>query len=448
MTGDFRVKQKRELQNVPHCPLMDLKTNYFVNGNWRVQSPGRVLVHGAEFMYNRTWDGHERLSSEGPTRLPLRVLVLGSGDIPTVHYEYWISTSSPRSNSLHQYSFLPAKTPESQAEHPYHSQTHQPLDNTIDDSSQTNLIPVTKFQGYKSYYHRNEVLKSVPSWSIKRHKTLKHPINRPVINAKFESSSDKWHSNKTSNHLRHLENPSKTTAEKQQIIPPPGIRYNTSASVTFSNRRNTPETTTQYIYDVGRPNVTSAFTRYNHVVPDYESRERRKPVASNIVVKQKTEHSDKKEQKKDFWNKNAENTRAKRKRKSNFSECLPCSRVKHQVKNFCLSDFVLRATVLATEKQQQGSRIELEVLRSFKNKVPILPREYIWTLDNCQCPKLRVGKEYILMGHSRIIGGKRESKLVVDRNSFVRKYSPKRAKTMLRLVRDKDSACKKFGLRI
>ncbi|GBN75857.1 hypothetical protein AVEN_101840-1 [Araneus ventricosus] len=55
--------------------LMDLKTNYFVNGNWRVQSPGRVLVHGAEFMYNRTWDGHERLSSEGPTRLPLRVLV-------------------------------------------------------------------------------------------------------------------------------------------------------------------------------------------------------------------------------------------------------------------------------------------------------------------------------------------------------------------------------------
>lgn len=88
------------------------------------------------------------------------------------------------------------------------------------------------------------------------------------------------------------------------------------------------------------------------------------------------------------------------------------------------------------------------MVRSFKNKVPILPREYIWTLDDCQCPKLRVGKEYILMGHSRIVGGKRESKLVIDRNSFVRKYSLKREKTMLRLVRDKDSACKKFGPRI
>ncbi|CAL1279121.1 unnamed protein product [Larinioides sclopetarius] len=438
-----------EASDTNFLALMDLKANYFVNGNWRVQSPGRVLVHGAEFMYNRTWDGHERLSSEGPTRLPLRVLVLGSGDIPTVHYEYWISTSSPSSNSLHQYSSFPAKTVESQAEHPYHSQIHQPLDNTIDDSSQTNVIPVTKFQGYKSYYHRNEVLKSVPSWSIKRHKTFnKHPIHRPVINTKFESSLDNSHSNKTSNHLRHLENPSKTTVKKQQIIPSPGIRYNTSATVLFSNRRNTLETTTQYIHDVGRPNVTSAFTRYNHVFPDYEKRERKKPVSSNIAVKNKTERSDKKVQKKDFWNKNAENTRAKRKRKSNFNECLPCSRVKQQVKNFCLSDFVLRATVLAIEKQQQGSRIELEVLRSFKNKVPILPREYIWTLDSCQCPKLRVGKEYILMGHSRIIGGKRESMLVIDRNSFVRKYSPKRAKTMLRLVREKDSACKKFGLRI
>ncbi|PRD27252.1 UNVERIFIED_CONTAM: hypothetical protein NCL1_35876 [Trichonephila clavipes] len=50
------------------------------------------------------------------------------------------------------------------------------------------------------------------------------------------------------------------------------------------------------------------------------------------------------------------------------------------------------------------------------------------------------------MGHSRIAGGRRESRLIVDSNSFIRKYSEKRARTMLRLVRDKNSVCRKFGL--
>ncbi|GFS89652.1 a disintegrin and metalloproteinase with thrombospondin motifs 16 [Trichonephila clavipes] len=53
--------------------LVDSKNNFFINGNWRVQSPGRFLVHGSEFVYNRTWDGRENLSSDGPTRLPLSV---------------------------------------------------------------------------------------------------------------------------------------------------------------------------------------------------------------------------------------------------------------------------------------------------------------------------------------------------------------------------------------
>ncbi|GFY75450.1 ADAMTS-like protein 5 [Trichonephila inaurata madagascariensis] len=53
--------------------LVDSKNNFFINGNWRVQSPGRFLVHGSEFVYNRTWDGRENLSSDGPTRLPLTV---------------------------------------------------------------------------------------------------------------------------------------------------------------------------------------------------------------------------------------------------------------------------------------------------------------------------------------------------------------------------------------
>ncbi|GFS89646.1 NTR domain-containing protein [Trichonephila clavipes] len=379
--------------------------------------------------------------------------VLGTGDIPTVHYEYWVSTVGSTSRLLPQHSFHPLKTVESPAKPSYHSQTHQPLENTIEDSSQTNLISVTKFQGYKSFYHRNEVLKSVPSWSIKRHKTFKHPLNREFTDIKNELNSNKWR-NATITHLpvindriRHLENSWRIPVEKKPVTEIGGISYDTTVTAIFYNRTANPETATKHYYDISRPNVTSAFTSYNHLAPDYKNKGRRKSLDNSVSVDGRNENLGRKESKRhESKNKNAENKRAKRKRKSNHGECPQCSRVKNQVKNFCLSDFVLRAIVLAIEKQQQGNRFELEVVRSYKNKVPIVSREYVWTLDNCHCPKLRIGKEYIVMGHSRIAGGRRESRLIVDSNSFIRKYSEKRARTMLRLVRDKNSVCRKFGL--
>ncbi|GIX90364.1 a disintegrin and metalloproteinase with thrombospondin motifs 20 [Caerostris extrusa] len=432
-----------EASDTNFLALADQKSNYLVNGNWRVQSPGRVLAQGSEFMYNRTWDGREQLSSEGPTTLPLTVLVLGSGDIPTVHYEYWISATNSR--SLPQYPFIAKKSPESLTEYPYQTQTHHSSENTIDDSSHNHFLPPAKFQGYKSYYHRNEVLKSVPSWSIKRRKTYnKHPASRMSIPSQTDAHSEKWR-NRTHDNFRHFEITVKPSFQiKETTAKTGGIHYN-ATTVLFSNRRSHPETTTQYIYDVRRPDGTSAFTRNNYVYPDYRDTAKRKPLDNNINVKSKNGNNSKKESNRsEPKSQEKDNTRTKRKRKSNNGDCLPCSKPKRPIKNFCQSDFVLRAIVLASERQQQGSRFELEVLRSFKNNVPILPREYIWTLDNCQCPKLRIGKEYILMGHSSTVSGKRESKLIVDKSSFVRKFTQKRARTMLRLVRDKDSVCRKF----
>lgn len=62
----------------------------------------------------------------------------------------------------------------------YDSKYLRPEDNHIHDTRPTkkHYIPVTQFQGYKSYYHRNEILKSVPSWSVKRHRTHKNNFDR------------------------------------------------------------------------------------------------------------------------------------------------------------------------------------------------------------------------------------------------------------------------------
>ncbi|GIX98085.1 NTR domain-containing protein, partial [Caerostris darwini] len=281
-----------EASDTNFLALADQKSNYLVNGNWRVQSPGRVLAQGSEFVYNRTWDGREQLASEGPTTLPLTVLVLGSGDIPTVHYEYWISATNSR--SLPQYPFIAKKSPESLTEYPYQTQTHQSSENTIDDSSHNHFLPPAKFQGYKSYYHRNEVLKSVPSWSIKRRKTYnKHPASRMSIPSKTDAHSEKWR-NRTHDNLRHFEITVKPSFQmKESTTKTGGIHYN-ATTVLFSNRRTNPETTTQYIYDVRRLDGTSAFTRNNYVYPDYRETAKRKPLDNSINVKSKNGNNSKK----------------------------------------------------------------------------------------------------------------------------------------------------------
>lgn len=72
----------------------------------------------------------------------------------------------------------------------YDSKYLRPEDNHIHDSRPTkkHYIPVTQFQGYKSYYHRNEILKSVPSWSVKRHRTHKNNFDR-YFHAQNDTSS-------------------------------------------------------------------------------------------------------------------------------------------------------------------------------------------------------------------------------------------------------------------
>lgn len=188
---------------------------------------------------------------------------MGSGDIPTVRYEYWISTvrasAQTRPQLLLQTTKAPSQPP-SPALHPFH--------NSIEtSSSESKISPVTKFHTYKSYYHRNEILKSVPSWSIKRHKSPKQSSSKQFASA--DSRSGKWW-NGTNDHLRHLET------------------FNRNG-----HRTTVPPTTSEGNYrverynDFGRPNGTSAFTRYSRVVTNYEDRIRKlKVVGTTPGIKQ------------------------------------------------------------------------------------------------------------------------------------------------------------------
>lgn len=125
--------------------------------------------------------------------------------------------------------------------------------------------------------------------------------------------------------------------------------------------------------------------------------------------------------------------------------CEPCQKVRDQTKHFCTSDFVIRAAVAGVEFIHGETRYELEVLQSFKNTFALLPREYVWSPDTCRCPKLRVGREYILMGRSDNNYRKNESRLLVDKSCFVRTFNPKYARRLLRLRKDQLHRCRRVS---
>ncbi|XP_054724556.1 ADAMTS-like protein 5 [Uloborus diversus] len=398
------VKEKSENN---FLVLVDHEGNYHVNGNWKIQSPGRFPVHGSDFNYSRNWDGQEVISANGPIRFDVFIYVLGSGDIPTVHYEYWISTNNPLRNSLTE----KKQSPSIQNEY---VKTTEILNNLIESThhSKPKTFPTRKFQGYKSYYHYNEILKSVPSWSIKRNLNYKQNFNKKL--------SSQYNSTLSSKNVDTKDVP---TAIRFSTTEKPNARKNTVSKIFIK----TPQSFELTVDQFGRPNGTLAQTRdigSNHVYYTTKSRGKSVSVESRPIRKHRDE-----------GRKNSPSIKG---------NCPPCTKTRHQTRNFCSSEFVLRVSVLRKEKEQQSLRYEVQVIQSYKNTIPISPREFLWTLDLCQCPKLRRGKEYILMGNALVTGSHRESRLTMHRHSFVRQYNQKRAMTLLRLARDRNSVCNKY----
>ncbi|XP_055925785.1 uncharacterized protein LOC129957483 isoform X1 [Argiope bruennichi] len=137
--------------------------------------------------------------------------------------------------------------------------------------------------------------------------------------------------------------------------------------------------------------------------------------------------------------------RIQKPRSARGGSCGPCPKNRDQTKHFCISDFVIRAQVVGYEFLQGETRYELEVKQSFKNTFSLLPREYIWSPDTCRCPRLRTGKEYIIMGKSDHTYKKRESRLLVDKTCFVRTFNLKYARRLQKLRKDQDKKCKKVS---
>ena len=83
----------------------------------------------------------------------------------------------------------------------------------------------------------------------------------------------------------------------------------------------------------------------------------------------------------------------------------------------------IRAHILRARPIGNGTRYEMAIKMTYKSSLPLLDREFVWSLDRCQCPQLEPHGEYIVMGNVVADTFTRESRLVVGRGSFVRPYT-------------------------
>jgi len=78
------------------------------------------------------------------------------------------------------------------------------------------------------------------------------------------------------------------------------------------------------------------------------------------------------------------------------------------------------------------TRYDVTILKSYKARMQLLSREYLWAPNLCDCPKLRVRRSYVIMGFmQRHLD--RELKLIVTPTAYVRRFSPKQHGRMLKL---------------
>ncbi|XP_041360297.1 uncharacterized protein LOC121376480 [Gigantopelta aegis] len=117
-------------------------------------------------------------------------------------------------------------------------------------------------------------------------------------------------------------------------------------------------------------------------------------------------------------------------------QCGPCLKTRNRIRQFCKSNFVSRVTVNSVEIIGNETRYDVGIVETYKNNIPLMHREYLWVTNLCKCPRLRVRRQYIVMGRT-YQRNSRELRLSLDSISFVRRYSVKQKGRIIRLKKRK-----------
>ncbi|KAG9352301.1 hypothetical protein JZ751_020714 [Albula glossodonta] len=103
-----------------YLALQDGRSQFVINGNWKISVPGEYNIAGTKLLYRRSSDTWESFEVPGPTQEDLHVMVLSTDRNSGIEYEYWLppdryalyhGRKSPLRQPHHSASFTPWRLP-------------------------------------------------------------------------------------------------------------------------------------------------------------------------------------------------------------------------------------------------------------------------------------------------------------------------------------------------
>ncbi|XP_044276942.1 ADAMTS-like protein 5 isoform X1 [Varanus komodoensis] len=108
--------------------------------------------------------------------------------------------------------------------------------------------------------------------------------------------------------------------------------------------------------------------------------------------------------------------------------CRKCDMPKgksQRIRHYCSSDFVFRAQILSKRHIGQETRYDVQVRHTYRNRFPIVHREYVWVPNTCDCPTLSEQHEYVLMARRHVNFENTLNRILLPRGSYARPWSPR-----------------------
>ncbi|GCB72693.1 hypothetical protein scyTo_0002133 [Scyliorhinus torazame] len=124
--------------------------------------------------------------------------------------------------------------------------------------------------------------------------------------------------------------------------------------------------------------------------------------------------------------------------------CRKCKKSKgksQRIKQYCQKDFVFRGRILRKTIVGSETRYDVQVRQTYKNKYPIVHREYIWVPNTCDCPYLLEKREYIMMARRHVNFEQTLNRILLEHNSFVKLWQPKEDL----MLRDINKYCHRYS---
>ncbi|XP_068012393.1 ADAMTS-like protein 5 isoform X2 [Melanerpes formicivorus] len=117
--------------------------------------------------------------------------------------------------------------------------------------------------------------------------------------------------------------------------------------------------------------------------------------------------------------------------------CRPAKGRSQRIWHFCHSDFVFQGRILARRSVGRETRYEVEVKSRYRQRFPLVSREYLWVPNACGCPPLREGGEYLLMAWRHVNHEQTLNRILLPTEGYARPWTPREE----RLVRGAARSC-------